>query len=216
MEITLKINENISAKQAAKLTKLGSMIEEGTLIEQDCQNAVRLYMLAAKAGDPEAFYHMGRVYMNGIGTAQDIAKAKLYFKQGANCGNIDSIVALGEIYRDEGDMEQALYCFRLAAEADSLNGILGYAALLQAAKGDIEEILKLYRKAAGFGSAAAAEALAGIYEDKSNPEYSQDISLFWYRQAAGLGSTAAEAEIKRLEQCTDKDIDIEIEYDDDI
>lgn len=44
MELTLKINENISAKQAAKLTELGSMIEEGTLIEQDCQNAVRLYM----------------------------------------------------------------------------------------------------------------------------------------------------------------------------
>ena len=34
MELTLKINENISAKQAAKLTELGSMIEERTLIEQ--------------------------------------------------------------------------------------------------------------------------------------------------------------------------------------
>lgn len=107
MELTLKINENISAKQATKLTELGSMIEEGTLIEQDCQNAVRLYMIAAKAGDPEAFYHMGRVYMNGIGTAQDIAKAKLYFKQGANCGNIDSIVAIGRIYKAESSIAQA-------------------------------------------------------------------------------------------------------------
>ena len=70
MELTLKINENISAKQAAKLTELGSMIEEGTLIEQDCQNAVRLYMIAAKAGDPEAFYHMGRVYRTCAGSCK--------------------------------------------------------------------------------------------------------------------------------------------------
>ena len=50
---------------------------------------------------------MGRVYMNGIGTAQDIAKAKLYFKQGANCGNIDSIVAIGRIYKAESSIAQA-------------------------------------------------------------------------------------------------------------
>ena len=216
MELTLKINENISAKQAAKLTELGSMIEEGTLIEQDCQNAVRLYMIAAKAGNPEAFYHMGRVYMNGIGTAQDIAKAKLYFKQGANCGNIDSIVAIGRIYKAESSIEQAVYCFKLAAEADNLEGIIEYAGLLQETGGDIEDIMQMYRKAAGLGNIDAAEALGRIYEDRSNPEYSPDIAVFWYRQAAGLGSAAAEAEIKRLEQCTDKDIDIEIEYDDDI
>ena len=109
-----------------------------------------------------------------------------------------------------------MYCFKLAAEADNLEGIIEYAGLLQETGGDIEDIMQMYRKAAGLGSADAAEALGRIYEDKNSPEYSPDIAVFWYRQAAGLGSAAAEAEIKRLEQCTDKDIDIEIEYDDDI
>lgn len=109
-----------------------------------------------------------------------------------------------------------MYCFKLAAEADNLEGIIEYAGLLQETGGDIEDIMQMYRKAAGLGNADAAEALGRIYEDRSNPEYSPDIAVFWYRQAAGLGSAAAEAEIKRLEQCTDKDIDIEIEYDDDI
>lgn len=216
MEITLKINENISAKQAAKLTELGNLIEEGILMEQDFQSAVKLYMLAAKAGEPEAFYHMGRMYMKGIGVAQNTAKAKLYFKQGANCGNTDSIVAIGSIYKDEGSIEQAVYCFKLAAEADNLDGIIGYAGLLRETGGDIEEIMQMYRKAAGLGSADAAEALGRIYEDKNSPEYSPDIALFWYRQAVDLGRASADTEIKRLEQCTEKDIDVEIEYDEDI
>ena len=216
MEITLKINENISAEHAAKLTELAKLIEEGMLIEQDFQSAVRLYMLAAKTGDPEAFYHMGRVYMKGIGVARNTAKAKMYFKQGANSGNTDSIVAIGSIYKEEGSIEQALYCFKLAAEADNPDGIIGYAELLQETGGDNEEIMKMYRKAAGHGNADAAAALGSIYEDKNNPEYSPDIALFWYRQAAELGNPSAAAEIKRLEQCTEKDIDVEIEYDDDI
>lgn len=216
MEITLRINENISVERAAKLTELGNLIEEGILMEQDFQSAVKLYMLAAKAGEPEAFYHMGRVYMNGIGVAQNTAKAKLYFKQGANSGNTDSIVAIGGIYKDEGSIEQALYCFKLAAEADNLDGIIGYAGLLEETGGDIEELMQMYRKAAGLGSADAAEALGRIYEDKNSPEYSPDIAIFWYRQAVSLGKQSAEAEAARLEKDTEKDIDVEIEYDDDI
>ena len=49
MEITLRINENISVERAAKLTELVNLIEEGILMEQDFQSAVKLYMLAAKA-----------------------------------------------------------------------------------------------------------------------------------------------------------------------
>ena len=216
MELTLKINENVPAEQAARLTELGNMIEEGIMMERDFQSAVKLYMLAAKAGEPEAFYHMGRVYMNGTGVDRNIAKAKLYFKQGANCGNTDSIVAIGGIYKDEGSIEQAAYCFKLAAEADNLDGIMGYAGLLQETGGDIEDIMKMYREAAGLGNPDAAMALAGIYEYRSNPEYSQDIALFWYRQAVSLGNQSAEAEAARLEKDTEKDIDVEIEYDDDI
>ncbi len=216
MEITLNIDENVSAQQAAKLTELGSLAEEGILVKQDFQSAIRLYMLAAKAGDPAAFYHIGRIYMNGTGVAQDTAKAKLYFKQGANLGDTDSIVAIGSIYRDEGDIRQAEYCFRLAAEAESIDGMLGYAGLLLETSGDAEEIMKMYRKAAGLGSADAAEALGRIYEDKDNPEHSPDIAVFWYRQAVKLGSAAAQAAALRLEQSTEKDIDVKIEYDDDI
>lgn len=216
MEITLNIDENISSQQAAKLTELGNLAEEGILVKQDFQSAARLYMLAAKAGDPAAFYHMGRIYMNGTGVAQDTAKAKLYFKQGANLGDTDSIVAIGSIYREEGSTRQAAYCFRLAAEAESIDGMLRYAGLLLETSGDAEEIMKMYRKAAGLGSADAAEALGRIYEDKNNPEYSPDIAVFWYRQAANLGSAAAQAAADRLEQSTEKDIDVKIEYDDDI
>ncbi len=216
MEITLNIDENISSQQAAKLTELGNLAEEGILVKQDFQSAARLYMLAAKAGDPAAFYHMGRIYMNGIGVAQDTAKAKLYFKQGANLGDTDSIVAIGSIYREEGSTRQAAYCFRLAAEAESIDGMLRYAGLLLETSGDAEEIMKMYRKAAGLGSADAAEALGRIYEDKNNPEYSPDIAVFWYRQAVNLGSVAAQAAADRLEQSTEKDIDVKIEYDDDI
>ena len=216
MEITLKIKENISAQQAAKLTELGRMAETGTLAEQDYNTAVRLYMFAARAGEPEAFYHMGRVYMEGIGVDRDVSKAKIYFKQGAGSGNIDSIVAIGRIYKDEGSIQQAMYCFKLAAEADNIEAITEYALMLEETGGAAEEIMNMHRKAAGLGNADAAKALGRIYEDDTNPEYSIDIALFWYRQAVSLGSTAAEVDIKRLEQTTEKDIDIQIEYDDDI
>lgn len=216
MEITLNIKENIPADKASKLTELGRMVEAGVIAEQDYRTAVRLYTLAARAGEPEAFYHMGRAYMEGIGVDQDVSKAKIYFKQGAGCGNVASIVAIGRIYNEEGSMQQAMYCFKLAAEADDIEAITEYALMLEQTGGDTEEIMNMHRKAAGLGNAAAAEALGRIYEDKTNPEYSMDIALFWYRQAVSLGNTAAEADIKRLELATEKDIDIQIEYDDDI
>ncbi len=213
MEITLKINENISKEQAAQITGLGNLIEEGTLVEQDLSVAVKVYMLAAKAGDPKAFYYMGRAYMEGKGVMRDEAKAKLYFKQGAGCGDIDSIIATGDIYLQEGSMKQAAYCFKLAAEAGNTEGLVRYAHILEKTENDNAELVQIYRKAADLGNADAAMALGRIYGDQTNPEYSPDIALFWYRQAAELGNLSAEAEIARTAKHTDKDIDVEIEYD---
>lgn len=212
MEITLKIKEKINAQQASELTKLGSTIEEGLLTECDYETAFKVYTVAARAGDATAFYRIGRMYMNGMGIPKDFKKATLYFKKGAGFGDIASIIAVGKIYESENNINQAAYCFKIASEADDVDGIMYYAHILEKTKGDIEEIMNLYRRAANLGCADAASAVGRIFEDKNNP----DVAVFWYRQAVKLGNMSVEPDIKRLEQVTEKDIDIDIEYDDDI
>ncbi len=214
LEITLNINKNIPKEYAVKLTELGDLLEEGMLAEQDLKSAVRLYMLAAKMGEPGAFYRLGRACMEGRGITQDKTKAKIYFKQGAACGDIDSIIATGDIYEEEGSMKQAAYCFKLAAEAGNAEALTRYAHALEKTGDDNGELVEIYRRAAGLGNADAAMALGRIYENQKNPEYSPDVALFWYRQAVESGDATAEAEIARISKDTEKDVDVEIEYDD--
>ena len=70
-----------SAEQgnAAAQWQLGSMYQDGILVEKDVATAVHWYRLAACQGIHEAQYRLGKMYSLGLGVAQDLTTAYMWF-----------------------------------------------------------------------------------------------------------------------------------------
>jgi hypothetical protein len=77
-------------------------------------------ILKAAEGDRDSLYDMGNMYMKGVGTHIDYAKAVSAFKQSADLGHIKSAYKLGLIYLEGTGVKtsgkEAFKWFKLAAE----------------------------------------------------------------------------------------------------
>ncbi len=80
-------------------------------------------ILKAAEGDRDSLYDMGNMYMKGVGTNIDYAKAVSAFKQSADLGHIKSAYKLGLIYLEGTGVKtsgkEAFKWFKLAAENDN-------------------------------------------------------------------------------------------------
>jgi hypothetical protein len=52
----------------------------------------------ADAGDPNAMYHLGRMYATGSGVEKDYVEAFDWYKRAAAAGNAEAMYSLGEAY----------------------------------------------------------------------------------------------------------------------
>ena len=83
--------------QLAKQGHARSMVNLGRICEntmdddrlQWLRQAVRWYKEAAKRGDEEAKYNLGRLYYEGKGTRKDYVKAAKWFLASAKHGGVD-------------------------------------------------------------------------------------------------------------------------------
>lgn len=138
-------------------------------------------MLAlANKGDPQAQYHVGMMYNNGIGTQQDAKQAFEWFQK-ATAGN-DALGAykLGCYYDGQGEgvvaanPDEALK-YKLIAANEGYSLAQFDSAVLLARKGDFENAVKLLRLAADQGHDKALYGLSQSYaEGKGVP---RDMSL---------------------------------------
>ncbi|QUS38173.1 sel1 repeat family protein [Tardiphaga alba] len=134
----------------------------------------------AGKGDAEAQYHIGMMYNNGIGTAQDRKQALDWFEKSAAANHPLGAYKLGCYYDGQGegiitsDADQALKYKLVAAEA-------GYAlaqqdvANLYDRRGNSEQALRWWKMAGAQGYPPALFSLFRAYsEGKGAP---QDLSL---------------------------------------
>ena len=86
----------IAAPAAALVPAPDSLREEGIRLEnaeggiRDSRRAYKLFCLAALEGDSRAAYHLGRMYLNGVGRLADDARAAGWFKQAEQMGDPDA------------------------------------------------------------------------------------------------------------------------------
>ncbi|MBQ9503251.1 MAG: sel1 repeat family protein, partial [Lentisphaeria bacterium] len=154
---------------------LGRAYEEGWGVEPDGEKAKELYQKAADKGsalgksclanlEAEAQYRNGLKAMEGNGTVQDFAAAKVWFEKAAAQGSIGAMEELGFL------------CER------GLGGDV-----------DIPRAKEWYEKAAAQGNAAAMVGLGKMYfrgYDGIAQDYPQ--SLIWFKKAAAIWRTAPE------------------------
>lgn len=67
-------------------------------VNQNIEQAIKYFEMAASAGESEAYGPLGNMYLKGIGVEKDFEKAKSYFTKGIAKGDPNSFNGLGNMY----------------------------------------------------------------------------------------------------------------------
>ena len=134
------------------------------------QTGVDYAKLAARQGDPEAFYLLGQAYFNGHATLTqmpDYGLARHWFELAAEHGSNKAQYFLGLIFKSGygigADPQRASYWFQLAADhgnADAMFMLGNAYAHGEGVKPDVKRARKLYQAAASLEHPLASQTLA--------------------------------------------------------
>lgn len=160
---------------------------------------------SADAGDAEAQFQVGRVYLRGDGVPKDEGKAAEWFRRAAEQGTARSQVMLaGMLLQGRGaekNVDEALIWYRRAAEQGDESAQLALAEhyYFRAGGPDYVEAVKWYRPLAERGHPAAQNALGiiverGLHGEPADPKAAAE----WFSKAARQGERKAQANLGRL------------------
>lgn len=87
--------------------------------EPDQDRARRYFMAASLLGDPYSTFRLGYMSERGIGCRCNFEKALKHYKKAFSLGDYDSLVCIGDLYRDgklgPADSQEALRWYHIAA-----------------------------------------------------------------------------------------------------
>ena len=100
--------------------QLGAMYYSGKGVDQDVQEAIRWYRMAAEQGYSEAQNRIGDLYYSGEGVEQDVQEAIRWYRMAAEQGHAEAQNHMGDLYYSgegvEQDVQEAARWYRIAAE----------------------------------------------------------------------------------------------------
>ena len=116
----------MSARRPIRTTQADCEIRGGEFVSYDranYQTALKVWLGQAEGGDAEAQNYVGEIYLKGLGTEPDYAKAAQWFEKAAAQGSKRARINLGYIY-EQGlgvpqDMAHALNLYREASGIDN-------------------------------------------------------------------------------------------------
>jgi hypothetical protein len=138
----------LSARRPLRTSQADCEIRGGEFVSYDranYQTALEVWMGQAEAGDAEAQNYVGEIYLKGLGTAPDYAKAAGWFEKAVAQGNKRAMINLGYIH-EEGlgvprDLARALNLYRDASGSkDELLFASTVTAQAEAAKAEIASL----------------------------------------------------------------------------
>jgi len=166
---------------------------------QSPEMAERLAVLA-RSGNAEASYHLGMLYNNGLGVAQDNARALELFRAAAAGGDPLGAYKVGCYYAGqfgviEPDEEQALRYKLVSAEAGYSLAQLD-VAIINYSRGNYPQALRWFEAAARQGHAQALYNLSVMYQDgqAGSPSRARTYAFFRLSQLASRGSISSNAQ----------------------
>lgn len=150
-----------SPKDAAAMTLIGEIYQDGYAVPRNLAEAARWYRVASGLGDREAAFALGMLLLSGAdGVPADRAGAKAQFEIAAAKGHAGALYNLGVMaLKDKGldgfpDFKTAAEEFHAAAEAGYEDAAYSYGVLLREGKGvplDIGESARWLKRAADAG-----------------------------------------------------------------
>lgn len=172
----------------------------GDIDKKDEMAGFRAMERAALMGYRPAETILGQLFLDGTGTAPDVAKAAEWFDRAAFHGSADGEYELGGLYRiGKGvphDPARAYSLFMKAAAQDQIYAEYAVGLALETGDGvteNLTEAEKWYRKSAEHGAALAQYRLAKLYSSGSAGKQDQVKALMWalLAQKGGSGDAAA-------------------------
>ncbi len=135
------------------------------------QEAFRLFLEAAKAGDSSAQLNVGYLYDTGQGITRSRPQAVYWYRRAVRQGEAAAANNIGTLYRDEGRLRLAVRWFGKAADMGDGDALLKMAKLYA---GPLEEAAKARRllsrvltsKRASLDSQEQAERLLRTLEQQ--------------------------------------------------
>lgn len=134
---------------------------------EDCMLAASLYRKAAKKGNRNAYYNLGRIYELGKGVRKNLQKSFRWYLKAAKDGDIDAQCHVG-------------YCYFIGE---------GVAP-------DPEEAVVWYKRAAAANYEPACYNLSLCYKHGHGVKRNRSLAERWLRKAAELGHEVAKHELQ--------------------
>ena len=160
-------------------------------LEQTTDQNENTLLPLAEHGDAGAQYHLGYIYANGLGVAQDYSKAVKWWQEAADRGLAEAQNNLGFMYEDghgvPQDYSKALIWYRKAAEQGDAVAQFNVAVMYDDGRGvpqDNAEAVRWYRKAAVQALPAAQANLGISYANAQGVEQNYLVAYMWLSLAA--------------------------------
>ncbi len=211
---TPKVNNTQSNnKTPEECYALGNQYYAGKGVEQNYQEAVKWYRLAAEQGLAASQNDLGFCYKKGHGVIQSDIEAVKWYQLAANQGNAAAQSNLGACYYYGNgvtqDYTEAVKWYQLAANqgnaiAQSSLGICYYYG--NGVTQDYAEAVKWYRLAAEQGLAAGQYNLGLCYEQGLGVSKDMKEALTWYEMSAAQGYQKAVDKVKALSSSANANI----------
>lgn len=169
-----------------------------SFVQQNYQESYKWMKKAAESDIHDAYGHLARMYLTGMGTSQNPTAAFKWANKAVENGEIASNTDLGLMYLKglgtERNEKEALDCFKKAA---SIGDSVAYSCLGEMyfkGKGtsiNEAEGFKWTKKAAETGITGSYIALGDCYEEGKGTEKDFSEAITWYKRAYDKGESNA-------------------------
>ena len=192
--------QDITLDDAGLLYIQGDRYLFGFGVAQSYEIAHRRYLVAARAGLPEAINMLGLMAENGLGQSKDMSLAFKWYKEASALGCLDSINNLGRIYQNgigcAVELTAAREYYFNAANKGHLDASCNYGHFLEHGLGgevNLQAAFQWYKLAADKNYAKGQNALGSIYHNgiQGYLEKNQEEAISLFRQAAAQGNSHA-------------------------
>ena len=153
----------------------------------------------AEAGDAEAQYRLGRMFLDGDGVSQDHVQSVAWFRKAAAQGHPRAQNNLGIAYAKglgvSKDDTLAVEWYRKAAAQGEMLAQSNLGVMYSSGDGvpqDLAQAAAWYRKAADQGFAPAQFYLGTLYASGRGVPQDSAQAVAWYRKAAAQGFAEAQ------------------------
>lgn len=154
----------------------------------------------------KAFFYLGQMYEEGLGTSKDYNKAAKWYRKGAEAGNAWAMNSLGECYHEGAgvarDYNEAVEWFRKAVRAGDDWAMTNLGYCYEHGEGvarDYNKAAELFKKGAEAGNSWAINDLGNCYYyGRGGVPKNVEKAVELYKRAEALGCPEATQSLKTI------------------